>query len=55
MEKARTHIEKLMLEVDPNASEENHQHYFAGVIDTLADLGEINDDQREILYTQYCF
>ncbi len=55
LETARTHIEKLMMEVDPKDSDENHRHYFAGVIDTLADLEEISERTREILYAQYCF
>jgi hypothetical protein len=55
LEATRNHIEKLMLEMDPNASDENHKHYLAGVVDTFADMDEINEEQREILYAQYCF
>lgn len=55
LEDARNHIEKLMMELDEKSSDDNHRHYLAGVVDTLADLEEISENEREILYAQYCF
>lgn len=53
VEDARTHIEKVMLQLDPRQSKESHQMYLKGTIDTMADLGVISEEDRETLYLEY--
>lgn len=50
---ARTHIEKVMLQLDPNATEEEHKMYLAGYVDALNDTGQISDEEHDILYAEY--
>lgn len=50
-----THLEKIMLTLDPKAGIENHKYYLAGVIDCLYDNDKISNEIREILYQNFCF
>lgn len=52
---SKTHIEKVMMDLDPQKSMEEHRKYLAGYIDAMADLNEISEETREILYVEYAF
>lgn len=53
LDSARGHIEKVMLDLNPAQSTENHRQYLAGVIDTLCDTKKISEGVRESLYVEY--
>lgn len=54
VEALRGKIEAVMLELDPNQSQEEHRQYLAGYIDCLQDTGQISEEAREIVYAEYC-
>lgn len=53
LDHARTDLEKVMLEMDPNAPEEHHRQYLGGHIDAMARYGIIDEQTRDTLYTEY--
>ena len=53
IEQLRTRIEKIMMHLAPESSPQNRRFYLAGVIDTMADLGAISDEERGTLYAEY--
>lgn len=55
LEEARTEVEKIMMHLNGDVSDENHRHYLAGVIDTLSDHHIVSEDTRNVLYEEYCF
>ncbi len=48
-------IEKMMLQLDPSQTKEQHAIYLAGVIDTLMEIAAISASTRDTLYPIYCF
>ena len=50
-----THIEKIMLTLNPAISETERRQYLAGYIDCLGDQNQISPETRNELYGLYCF
>lgn len=55
LEQKKTEIEKIMLELDPQSTKENHSYYLAAVIDTWFYNNRISENVRGQLYELYAF
>lgn len=52
-EEIKTVIESVMLDLDPNRTQEEHKQYLAGYIDALLDTNRISDEVHEEIYVAY--
>lgn len=53
VESVRGQIEKVMLQLDPTQTPEEHRQYLKGYIDCLQDTGEISEEIHDIVYAEY--
>ena len=49
----RGRIEKVMIQLNPNQTQQEHREYLKGYIDSLHDTGQISELERETLYMEY--
>jgi hypothetical protein len=55
IDNGRNELEKLMMGLSPEITEEARRSYLAGYIDCLARCGQISEETRGILYSEYAF
>lgn len=55
LEKYTTELEKIMMHLPGDVSENERKFYLAGVIDTWEQKKIISEKTREELYLSYCF
>ena len=53
VEGVRDKIEKVMLNLPSERTEQERRMYLAGVIDTLQDFGMITEDTHTVLYAEF--
>ena len=55
LEDQKTHLEKIMMQQPKDATDNERRHYLAGYLDSWEENGTITEEEREILYQEYCF
>jgi hypothetical protein len=55
LDEFRNELEKVMVNLCPDSTPQEHKLYLAGYIDCLADRMHISENVREILYAEYAF
>jgi len=53
VESLRTKIEKVMMSLPSEQTDEQHRLYLSGYIDCLHDTNQISEEAREIIYAEY--
>jgi hypothetical protein len=55
MQLLRGKIAESIIDFPSKLSDKNRRYYLAGVIDTLADVGQITEEERGTLYAEFAF